>query len=228
MAPNGSYLFVQQAASALLRVQGARATSAASPEKPGLAFELLLSNSAKSMSFFSDRPQREAGFVPTSEFVGSFAATFRNENPNAALFGTNKHGNTSVVMLELCCAANINSTVMKYQASILAYPRTSTQKAYFDSFATRWPEGVITNVHQEALELTNIAVFFDNADEIPSDLTNLANNWLFNTNVQGPSIVGQILPGSSSAASSAGRRNLAQSSDSVGIVGTAVVVSVTE
>lgn len=82
-SPNNQVVFVQHANSSLVKADSQQAGS----------YQVTLHKPAEFVSFFSDRPARKTGLVPTSQFVKLWnensKSGFTQDPPNAALESKN-------------------------------------------------------------------------------------------------------------------------------------------
>jgi hypothetical protein len=105
-----SYLFVQTFS---------HGTWQASDEKEGVHVLTLHGVGAESI-YFSDRPAREAGLIPTSELLSSLGFT-RDNAPNAVLAATTETGDAEALVIELFAPVyDESSGTLAYEAILLS------------------------------------------------------------------------------------------------------------
>jgi hypothetical protein len=92
------FLFVQSFESGTL--EPLSAASAATPAAGGAEYTLTLSQGLGQTIFFSDRPERVVGTVPTPRFLDALGFTPENP-PNAALVASTGNENEEILVVEL-------------------------------------------------------------------------------------------------------------------------------
>lgn len=89
--------------------------------KPGMdgVFTLTLSGAAAETTFFSDRPERDAGLAPTQKFLDGIG--FQPENPpNAAIVAQTDDGKEDVLVVELLVPVyDAEAATLTYEAKVL-------------------------------------------------------------------------------------------------------------
>lgn len=127
---NISLLFIQQADSAtLLRI----------PNKPGY-YALTLYGVSPYITYFSARPHRMRGIIPTQNFIQSWDAgenSFSQVNPNAVVTASQVNNqlnkNTSMELMMLSNPQyDINRNVLRYITRPLVMSSFDLQEIHFD------------------------------------------------------------------------------------------------
>jgi hypothetical protein len=89
--------------------------------KPGAdgVFVLTLTGAAAQTTYFSDRPERDAGLAPTQQFLDGLG--FAPENPpNAAIVAQTDSGEQDVLVVELLAPAyDAEAATLTYEAKVL-------------------------------------------------------------------------------------------------------------
>lgn len=114
----------------LLFIQGAGATTLA--PGTGDVHTLTMSVATAQTLYFSNRPNRVTGAMPTETFVAAFPAAFGDDPPNAALVGHLDSGadEEEVVVLELMNPTyDVASGTLSYEVVLLSAD-TVTEGAY--------------------------------------------------------------------------------------------------
>jgi hypothetical protein len=107
-----SLLFVQTAA-------GSTLTPLESPDGEA-THELVLQERSNQTLYFSDRPNRVVGTIPTTDMLALFAVEPDNP-PNAALVALNEAGEEEIIVLELLSGEEDATTgELSYQVKLLA------------------------------------------------------------------------------------------------------------
>lgn len=89
--------------------------------KPGVdgVFTLTLTGAAAETTYFSDRPERDAGLAPTQQFLDGLG--FQPENPpNAAIVAQTAEGTEDVLVVELLAPVyDAKAATLTYEAKVL-------------------------------------------------------------------------------------------------------------
>ncbi|MGN6484902.1 MAG: hypothetical protein ACTHMX_10910, partial [Thermomicrobiales bacterium] len=142
-----SFLFVQSFAGGTLAPK-AETTGATPVAGSGPVYTLTLSEGLGDTLFFSDRPQRIVGVVPTPTFLASLG--FSPDNPpNAALIGDLGDGNEDILALELFAPSYDETTrTATYDARMLqAYEELDMTFAAVPRSAMDQPTAAYTSAH---------------------------------------------------------------------------------
>lgn len=114
MPANASLLFTQQADKAVVA------------KGPTGNLTLRLQGIKKLTTWFTDRPERLAGVMPTADFADGFADAFGTVPPNAALVGTVDGRQVSVVL-------ELDDPALEGDDLVYAVKATETETPAFDA-----------------------------------------------------------------------------------------------